>query len=75
MVLVQPSEGEAEVNGLRLHYFEWKGEGKRPLVLMHGLRDYAYFCQTARTAFWTSFTSSRPISAVTVKATLRRVVI
>jgi len=43
--LVQPSEGELKINGLRLHYFEWKGAGQRPLVLMHGLRDYAYFWQ------------------------------
>lgn len=42
---MQPSEGEVKVNGLRLHYFEWKGAGKRPLVLMHGLRDYAYYWQ------------------------------
>ncbi|MEX0682853.1 MAG: alpha/beta hydrolase [Dehalococcoidia bacterium] len=45
MTLVQPSEGEVKVNGLRLHYFEWKGAGARPLVLMHGLRDYAYYWQ------------------------------
>ena len=45
MTLVQPSEGEVKVNGLRLHYFEWKGKGTRPLVLMHGLRDYAYYWQ------------------------------
>lgn len=45
MTLIQPSEGEVKVNGLRLHYFEWKGAGKRPLVLMHGLRDYAYYWQ------------------------------
>ncbi|HET9476856.1 MAG TPA: alpha/beta hydrolase [Dehalococcoidia bacterium] len=45
MTLVQPSEGEIKVNGLRIHYFEWKGAGSRPLVLMHGLRDYAYFWQ------------------------------
>jgi pimeloyl-ACP methyl ester carboxylesterase len=47
MKLVQPTEGEAKVNGLRLHYFEWKGQGTRPLVLMHGLRDYAYYWQDA----------------------------
>lgn len=47
VTLVQPSEGEVKVNGLRLHYFEWKGRGKRPLVLMHGLRDYAYYWQDA----------------------------
>lgn len=45
MTLVQPTEGEVKVNGLRLHYFEWKGKGRRPLVLMHGLRDYAYYWQ------------------------------
>jgi len=43
--LVQPDEGELKLNGLRIHYFEWKGRGSRPLVLMHGLRDYAYFWQ------------------------------
>ncbi|MEO8456554.1 MAG: alpha/beta hydrolase [Chloroflexota bacterium] len=47
MTLVQPTEGEVKVNGLRLHYFEWKGKGTRPLVLMHGLRDYAYYWQDA----------------------------
>lgn len=45
MDFLQPVEGEVKVNGLRLHYFEWKGKGTRPLVLMHGLRDYAYFWQ------------------------------
>lgn len=43
--LLQPSEGEVKVNGLRIHYFEWKGTGTHPLVLMHGLRDYAYYWQ------------------------------
>jgi pimeloyl-ACP methyl ester carboxylesterase len=45
VTLVQPLEGEVKINGLRLHYFEWKGKGTRPLVLMHGLRDYAYYWQ------------------------------
>ncbi len=43
--LVQPAEGELKLNGLRINYFEWKGRGRRPLVLMHGLRDYAYYWQ------------------------------
>ncbi len=43
--LVQPAEGELKLNGLRIHYFEW--QGRRPLVLLHGLRDYAYFWQDA----------------------------
>jgi pimeloyl-ACP methyl ester carboxylesterase len=41
--LVQPAEGELKLNGLRIHYFEWQGAGQRPLVLLHGLRDYAYY--------------------------------
>jgi pimeloyl-ACP methyl ester carboxylesterase len=45
VTLVQPAEGEVKANGLRLHYFEWRGAGQRPLVLMHGLRDYAYYWQ------------------------------
>lgn len=45
MDLVQPSEGVLKINGLRIHYFEWKGAGTRPLLLMHGLRDYAYYWQ------------------------------
>jgi len=47
MTLVQPDEGELKLNGLRIHYFEWKGRAqeRRPLVLMHGLRDYAYYWQ------------------------------
>jgi pimeloyl-ACP methyl ester carboxylesterase len=43
--LVQPREGELKLNGLRIHYFEWKGKGERPLVLLHGLRDSAYYWQ------------------------------
>ena len=45
MALVQPGEGELKLNGLRIHYFEWRGGGQRPLLLMHGLRDYAYYWQ------------------------------
>lgn len=45
MTLIQPAEDVVKVNGLRIHYFEWKGAGARPLVLMHGLRDYAYYWQ------------------------------
>jgi esterase len=43
--LLQPAEGEVKLNGLRIRYFEWKGAGTRPLVLMHGLRDYGYYWQ------------------------------
>ena len=43
--LVQPAEGELKLHGLRIHYFQWKGRGQRPLVLLHGLRDSAYYWQ------------------------------
>ncbi len=43
--LLQPREGELKLNGLRFRYFEWRGRGRRPLVLLHGLRDSAYYWQ------------------------------
>jgi pimeloyl-ACP methyl ester carboxylesterase len=32
-----PADRFLEVNGLRLHYVDWGGEGKQPLVMIHGL--------------------------------------
>lgn len=55
MALVQPSEGELKINGLRIHYFEWEGRGERPLVLVHGLRDYAYYWQDFANRMMDSF--------------------
>jgi pimeloyl-ACP methyl ester carboxylesterase len=33
----QPADRFVEVNGLRLHYVDWGGAGKQPLVMVHGL--------------------------------------
>jgi pimeloyl-ACP methyl ester carboxylesterase len=55
MTLLQPLEGELKLNGLRIHYFEWRGAGRRPLVLMHGLRDYAYYWQDCANRFLDDF--------------------
>lgn len=33
----QPADGFVTVNGLRIHYVDWGGAGKPPLVLVHGL--------------------------------------
>lgn len=33
----QPADGFVTVNGLRLHYVDWGGADKPPLVLVHGL--------------------------------------
>jgi pimeloyl-ACP methyl ester carboxylesterase len=34
---MQPADRFVEVNGLRLHYVDWGGDGKQPLVMVHGL--------------------------------------
>jgi pimeloyl-ACP methyl ester carboxylesterase len=33
----QPVDRYVTVNGLRIHYLDWGGEGKPPLVLLHGI--------------------------------------
>jgi pimeloyl-ACP methyl ester carboxylesterase len=33
----QPMDRFLEVNGLRIHYVDWGGEGKPPFVMVHGL--------------------------------------
>ncbi len=33
----QPADRFATVNGLRLHYLDWGGAGRQPLILIHGL--------------------------------------
>jgi pimeloyl-ACP methyl ester carboxylesterase len=34
---VQPADRFVNVNGLRIHYLDWGGEGRQPLVMVHGL--------------------------------------
>jgi pimeloyl-ACP methyl ester carboxylesterase len=33
----QPADRFVEVNGLRLHYVDWGGDGKQPFIMVHGL--------------------------------------
>lgn len=40
---VTPQEGTLKLNGLRIHYLDYGGPDERPLVLVHGLRDYARY--------------------------------
>jgi len=40
--LSQPADRYAEVNGLRLHYLDWGGEGKQPLIMLHGIGRVAH---------------------------------
>ena len=42
-VLAQsPQDRFITVNGLRLHYLDWGGEGKQPLILLHGIGRVAH---------------------------------
>ncbi|MEE8518031.1 MAG: alpha/beta hydrolase [Dehalococcoidia bacterium] len=36
-----PTSRHIEANGLSIHYVDWGGEGKQPMVLLHGLQDCA----------------------------------
>lgn len=38
----QPQDRYATVNGLKLHYVEWGGQGKPPLILLHGIARVAH---------------------------------
>ena len=37
-----PSDRFITVNGLRLHYVDWGGEGRQPMILLHGLDRTAH---------------------------------
>jgi esterase len=40
--LVQPLDRFVDVDGLRLHYLDWGGEGKQPLIMLHGIGRVAH---------------------------------
>ena len=37
-----PEDRFVTVNGLRIHYLDWGGEGKQPLILLHGIGRVAH---------------------------------
>jgi esterase len=37
-----PQDRFVTVNGLRIHYLDWGGEGKQPLILLHGIGRVAH---------------------------------
>lgn len=37
-----PLDREVTVNGLRIHYLDWGGSGKQPLLLLHGITRVAH---------------------------------
>jgi pimeloyl-ACP methyl ester carboxylesterase len=50
-----PADRFLEVNGLRLHYVDWGGEGKQPLVMIHGLDRVARTFDHVATRFTTRY--------------------
>ena len=38
----EPVDRAATVNGLRIHYLDWGGSGRQPLVLLHGIARMAH---------------------------------
>src|ERR1043165_7781989 len=37
-----PEDRFVTVDGLRIHYLDWGGEGKQPLILLHGIGRVAH---------------------------------
>jgi len=58
-----PADRFLDVNGLRMHYVDWGGEGKPPLVMVHGLdRNARTFDHLA-----TRFTSKYRVIAIDMR--------
>jgi esterase len=46
MNLLRPIERDVTVKGLRLHVLDWGGEGREPLLLLHGFTGHAHAWDT-----------------------------
>lgn len=42
MSLLQPQDKLLNINGLQIHYLDWGGAGKPPLILLHGIARVAH---------------------------------
>ena len=59
----QPADHFLDVNGLRIHYVDWGGDGKPPMVMVHGLdRNARTFDHLA-----TRFTSKYRVLAIDMR--------
>jgi pimeloyl-ACP methyl ester carboxylesterase len=59
----QPADRFLDVNGLRIHYVDWGGDGKPPMVMVHGLdRNARTFDHLA-----TRFTSKYRVLAIDMR--------
>jgi len=49
---MEPTSHYVQAGGLDLHYVDWGGEGRQPMLLLHGLQDCArlwdFFAETVR---------------------------
>ena len=55
MNLLQPIDRTLTVNGLRLHLLDWGGEGRTPLLLLHGFTGHAHAWDTLSIALQPHF--------------------
>jgi pimeloyl-ACP methyl ester carboxylesterase len=55
MNLLRPRDHDLVVNGLRLHLLDWGGEGRRPLLLLHGFTGNAHAWDTLSIALQPHF--------------------
>jgi pimeloyl-ACP methyl ester carboxylesterase len=55
MNLLRPIERDLVVNGLRLHLLDWGGDGRPPLLLLHGFTGHAHAWDTLSIALQPHF--------------------
>src|SRR5215467_6259012 len=55
MNLLGPIDRDVVVNGLRLHVLDWGGEGRTPLLLLHGFTGHAHAWDTLSIALQPHF--------------------
>ena len=55
MNLLRPLDRYLSVNGLRLHVLDWGGEGRTPLLLLHGFTGHAHAWDTLSIALQPHF--------------------
>src|SRR5260370_6869989 len=55
MNLLRPVDRFVSVNGLRFHVLDWGGEGRPPLLLLHGFTGHAHAWDTLAVALQPHF--------------------
>ena len=55
MNLLRPADREVTVKGLRLHLLDWGGQGRTPLLLLHGFTGHAHAWDTLAIALQPRF--------------------